>query len=64
MTNAEAQLQTMLEVKSAWSKGYLNFLWIEMEIERLEEEVEIAVAQKSLLEDQSWNTPIEGEINL
>lgn len=37
---SQAQLEIMREVKSAWAKGYLNYLWIQMEIERLEEEVE------------------------
>lgn len=35
-----------------------------LEIVHIVESFEISEAQKSLLEDQTWNRPVEGEINL
>jgi len=50
----------------------INFIAVQLELEKPDDQgylhlavdVAIAAAQKSLLEDQTWNTPIEGEINL
>lgn len=64
MTKSEAQLEIMLEVKNAWAKGYLNWLWIEMEIERIKEDVNLEEDYKLLLEDQTWNCTVEGPIQL
>ena len=60
---AEAQLEIMREVKSAWSKGDINFLWILKEIERLEEDV-LEAQTNEILKPPFVNNPIEGEIHL